>query len=236
MDAFGLKRAQESVSFADEVLIIRDSDRIEDFSEIRNRTLHQAKGEWVLFIDSDEEVTAKLATEIQRVLLISKIKNLFGLAQGGHKSKRGFFIRRKDHFLGRWLKFGETGGTRFLRLARKDAGKWVRPVHERWVVDGPVGVLSHPLLHRPHQSTIAMLGKINRYAEVEARYRQRVALGSSIRIVAEMIVFPKVKFFQNYMFRLGCLDGFPGLIMTLMMSFHSFLVRAYQLELLMKKR
>lgn len=228
MDAFGLKRAQESVSFADEVRIVRDSDRIEDFSEIRNRTLHQAKGEWVLFIDSDEEVSAKLADEIRQVLKPSTIDHRL--------STNGFLIRRQDFFLGRWLKFGETGGTRFLRLARKDAGRWVRPVHERWVVNGPIGVLSHALLHRPHQSTISMLGKINRYAEVEARYRQRIALGSSIRIVAEMIVFPKVKFFQNYMFRLGCLDGFPGLIMTLMMSFHSFLVRAYQLELLMKKR
>lgn len=223
-----LKRAEKSVSFADEVLIFRHPDRIMDFSAVRNEALDQAKGEWVLFVDSDEEVTAALAEEIQQVARQSAIRN--------PQSVNGFMIRRIDYFLGRWLKYGETGHIRFLRFARKNAGMWARPVHEQWVVNGSVGTLRHPLLHRPHQSGVSMLEKIERYAEIEAQFLHRNKQRSMMRIIIEMMVFPKAKFIQNYLFRLGFLDGFPGLIMALMMSFHSFLMRAHMLDSLVNKR
>jgi hypothetical protein len=213
-----LKRAEESVSFADEVLIFREDKPISDYSAVRNEVLSKAKGEWVLFVDSDEEVTAKLADEIQQAL---------------HQSTVGFLIRRRDYLLGRWLKFGETGRAKFLRLARKDAGQWIRPVHEQWVVDGSIGTLKEPLLHRPHLSVISMLEKIDRYAKIEAGYRHRATRRSILRIIIEMMIFPKAKFFQNYLLRLGCLDEFPGLVMALMMSFHSFLVRSYQIQVML---
>ena len=60
-----LKRAIGSVSFVDEVLVVKEEFPIYDFSQVRNKALDQAKGEWVLFVDSDEEVSQELKEEIK---------------------------------------------------------------------------------------------------------------------------------------------------------------------------
>src|SRR3989338_3920878 len=61
-----------------------------------------------------------------------------------------FKIKRSDYFLGKWLKYGETGSAVFIRLAKKDTGVWRGRVHEVWQVNTAVAELSNPLLHFPH--------------------------------------------------------------------------------------
>jgi len=65
---------------------------------------------------------------------------------------------------------------------------------------------------------------------VDADERVTGVKSSFFRIIAN----PLGKFFQNYLGRLGFLDGMPGIIVALMMSFHSFLARA-KLYMLYKK-
>ena len=216
-DSLLLAHARRSVEFADEIHVYRLPEPIQDFASVRNRAVSETNGEWVLFIDSDEEVTPELATEIQEA-----VQKDTGV--------QGFLVKRDDWFLGKKLRFGETACVSLLRLAKRRTGRWVRPVHERWDVRGRIGELRNPLIHRGHTSVLSMLEKIDRYAAIEATYRQRMTPVGLSRVMVEMVVFPKVKFILNYMFRLGCLDGFPGFIFALMMSFHSFLVRAYLVE------
>lgn len=178
-----------------------------DFAGQRNFGLNKVRGEWVLFVDSDEVVSPELAQE----------------TQGVHGEYAGYYLKRKDYFLGKWLTHGETANVKLLRLARKDAGKWVRPVHEIWDVKGNVGELVHPLLHYPHPNVAQFLDEINRYSSVRASYLYSKGVRSAWW---HIIAYPKIKFFVNYFWHLGCLDGTAGAIMALMMSFHSFLVRA----------
>ena len=152
-----LKRAAESVRFADEVIVVKENFPVKDFSEVRNRALDRAKNEWVLFVDEDEEVSQQLAREIRRVVEFSNI---------------GYFIRRRDKFLGKWLKHGETANIRLLRLARKDVGHWIRPVHEVWKTKGETGEFKDPLLHYSHDSVEEMVEKLDRYSGMEAEYRK----------------------------------------------------------------
>lgn len=222
-----LARARRSIAFADEILLWKEEKPITDFASVRNRALQKASGEWVLFLDSDEEVTTPLAEEIQQVVR-SKIKD--------QKAKIGYSIRRQDYFLGHWLQHGETASIRLLRLARKDAGKWDRPVHEVWKINvvGEEGQLTDHLRHYSHSSIIEMFAKIDRYSTIEAHLRESHQ-DTTFQSLVELSFFPKLKFLQNYVFRLGFLDGMPGFLMAFMMSFHSFLVRAKTIEFSRKK-
>lgn len=192
-----------------------------NFSQSRNFGLSQVKGEWVLFVDADERVSESLTYEIGNVLY--------------HKATEmydGFLIRRIDTMWGKQLLHGENGNVRLVRLARKNAGEWKGAVHEVWHIKGKIGQLKNPLYHYPHQTVTEFLREINYYTSIRAKElfkkRKKVYFWS-------IIIYPKAKFFLNYILKRGFLDGIPGLVVAILMSFHSFLVRG-KLWLLWQKK
>ena len=195
-----------------------------DFAAQRNFGLEKARGTWVLFVDADEVISETLISEIK-----SEIRNprptSHGRSPGGRAKSEicGYYFKRKDYFLGKWLKYGETGSVRLLRLARKNAGRWQGRVHEVWKVEGAAGELENPILHYPHESISQFLRKINHYTDLVAQYWKEEG---RVVHVWEIIVYPVGKCIQNYILRLGFLDGMPGLILAITMSFHSFLGRS----------
>lgn len=177
-----------------------------DFAAQRNFGLEKAKNKWVLFIDADERISAPLAAEIQ--YQVSSIKY------------QGFYLKRQDYFGGRWFKHGETSRAKLLRLAKKGVGKWQRSVHEIWQINGPVGELKNPIYHYPHQTISEFLNHLNFHSGLHAKALEQEGKKASFW---RLIVNPLAKFCQNWLLRLGFLDKTPGLIVALMMSFHSFL-------------
>lgn len=219
-------RLIRSLHWCDEVLVIDDqsADRTraiakklsakvfirplkDNFAARRNFGLAQVTTDWAFFVDTDEIVSPALAREIKSVL---------------NSDLNGFWIKRLDYFLGRKLRFGETGSIKLVRLARTRAGLWRRPVHEVWQVKPPLGELKTSLYHYPHPDLADFIAKINYYTDIEARYRM---VPGEAQLLCELIFYPPAKFIYNYFFRLGILDGLPGLVMALMMSLHSLLVR-----------
>lgn len=185
-----------------------------NFAEQRNFGLQKAKGDWIFFIDADERVSPKLKKEIKE-----KIKST---------NLDGFYLKRQDFFGGRFLKHGETANICLLRLGRKGKGKWQREVHETWDIKESVGSLKNPLWHYPHPTLKEFIEHVNRFSTLHAQVLLKEGVEPSLfRLWAN----PFAKFIQNYIFRLGFLDKTPGIIVALMMSFHSFLARAklYQL-------
>ncbi|OGG35556.1 hypothetical protein A2363_03470 [Candidatus Gottesmanbacteria bacterium RIFOXYB1_FULL_47_11] len=179
-----------------------------DFAAQRNFGLEKAKGEWALFVDSDETVSAGLAKEIQNVVAIDCV---------------GFYVKRQDWLFGRKLLHGETDRVRLLRLARRGAGKWVRPVHEVWQIKGLTGTLDTPLDHFPHPNVAQFIDSVNRYSSINAKYLH----GQHVKVLWwHILAYPTAKFFMNYIWHRGFLDGTQGAIIAIMMSMHSFLTRA----------
>lgn len=180
-----------------------------DFSTQRNFALTKVKKEWALFVDADERVPEPLRNEI--VSVISDNKGILGYRLG-----------RIDNIWGKELKHGETGRSRFIRLAKKNAGKWVNAVHEEWKIEGRVKDLNNALHHFPHQKLEEFLKEINFYTSIRADelYNE----GNRANWFS-ILLYTKGKFIANYFFKMGFLDGIPGLISALLMSFHSFLVR-----------
>ncbi|QQG40489.1 MAG: glycosyltransferase family 2 protein [Candidatus Levyibacteriota bacterium] len=192
-----------------------------NFSEARNYGLEQTKGEWVLFVDADERISDSLAFEIGSMLTMQAVD-----------AYDAFYIRRIDTIWGRQLLHGENGMVKFIRLAKKTKGEWKGAVHETWQIKGRVGQLKNPLYHYPHQTVSEFLTEINYYTTIRAQelYKKRVKVH-----VWDIILYPKAKFFVNYVLKRGFLDGMPGLVVAILMSFHSYLVRG-KLWLLWQKK
>lgn len=199
-------------------IITLNEPPIEDYALARNRLLSRVKTKWALFVDRDETITPALKAEIEMAIKSSKFA--------------GYYLRRIDTFLGKELRYGETAHARFLRLARKNSGQWVRPVHEIWAVKGRVGELKNPLLHTPHPTVSSFLSKIDHYSTLEATYRHQQNKSPTL---FRLVFSPLGKFIYNYCWLQGLRDGMPGIIMGLMMSFHSFLTWT-KLYLLLNKR
>lgn len=232
-----IEKCLESLRWCDELVVIDDNstdktveiakkcgatvfahDLDDDFAGARNFALSQAKGEWVLFVDADEVVSKDLAKEIREIIQNSLLD--------------GAYVKRVDHVFGKTLKYGETGNSWLLRLGRKDAGSWTGTVHEKWNIQNNITDLQNPLLHYPHKNLSEFLKKINFYTTLRAKelYDQKARAG-----FFSIIFYTKAKFFQNYIIKLGILDGMPGLIHAFCMSFHSFLVRGKLWQLSDKK-
>jgi glycosyltransferase involved in cell wall biosynthesis len=219
----------ESVLWCDEIIVIDDNSEDEtvriaknlgamvymhdlnrDFAAQRNFGLEKARQEWVLFIDADERVSDALRLEITGT--ISARRNRYV----------GYYLRRSDVLWGRKMQHGETAKIKLLRLGRKESGKWNGSVHEKWEMTGHVAELREELLHYPHPSLKEFLTEVNFYTDIRAAELHRKKIKSSWWTI---LLYTKGKFFQNYILRLGFLDGIPGIVSATMMSFHSFLVR-----------
>lgn len=228
----------ESLSFCDEIIIIDDNsnDRTlellknfkvklyerslnDDFSVQRNFGLEKANGDWVLFIDADERVTPLLKKEI-----------LYKIEASGEVS--GFYFRRKDYFIGRPLNYGETASIRLLRLVKKSKGFWQGRVHEIMKISGKTELMENPIIHYPHKSLSEFLSEISSYSTL----RSKELFESGIKAnFLSIILYPKAKFLLNFFIKKGFLDGIYGFVFAILMSFHSFLVRA-KLWLLWQKK
>ncbi len=182
-----------------------------NFAAQRNYGLSKVKNKWVLFVDSDEIVSASLKTEIISLLQNKKL------------DFDGYYLKREDVFLGKKLKHGETGKLYLLRLAKKEKGLWQRPVHEIWQIKGKIGVLKNPLIHYPHNRLEEFLQKINFYSTLNAYYLFSLKQGVCL---FGLIGYPTAKFLFNFFYKKGFLDGLPGFIHAVLMSLHSFLTRA----------
>ena len=162
----------------------------------------------MLFVDADEIVSPNLAAEINQAVNNSAIK--------------GYFVHRVDYIWGSQLKHGDVGAVYLLRLGQVGNGLWQGKVHETWNITGVTGRLKEPLLHYPHQTLYAFLQSINSYSDLRAAELKELQIRSGI---FPIFLYPLGKFINLWVFKAGILDGIPGLIHALIMSFYSFLVR-----------
>ena len=181
-----------------------------DFSSQRNFGLSKSKNDWVFFIDADERAGRGLYTHLRDVVSLDNNVN-------------GYYIQRKDIIWGKKLMHGETGNIKLLRLGRKDSGKWKGKVHEVWEITGSTESLNAELAHYPHRTIAEFVREIGMYSSLRAK--ELFDSGKRTNL-AEIIFYPKAKFFINYFVKLGFMDGIPGLLVATMMSFHSYLVRS----------
>ena len=122
-----------------------------------------ATGPWVLLLDADERVTPELKKEI-----VGKTSPLSSLPAS--HDFYGFYLPRKNFFLGKWIRYSGWWPDYTLRLFRKDkASLEDREVHEKVIIDGPTAYLKNPLEHYTYRTIADFLRKMENYSTLAAR-------------------------------------------------------------------
>jgi len=177
------------------------------FAAQKNSAIDKASGDWVLQLDADERLEPALAAEINVALSV------------GPKLD-GFWIPRKNFFLGRWIRHGGFYPDPKLRLIRRGAGRFEEyGAHPTIKVNGPTGKLKNAMLHNAYPTLRGYIDHMNSYSSSGAE----VAWGKGHQTfsVLNIVVRPLLTFIYNYCFRLGFLDGREGLLLHL---YHSVYV------------
>jgi glycosyltransferase involved in cell wall biosynthesis len=177
------------------------------FAAQKNSAIAKASCDWVLSLDADEEVSPELSQWTH---------NLLG-EQKTPAQVNGFWIARRNYFLGRWIRHGGFWPDRKLRLFRRGTGRLAnRSVHEVIEVEGstaPCDAEGAALVHHSYPTLTDYLEHMNRYSslggEMAATARPRPF--SPVDIVLR----PAATFLYNYVLRLGFLDGREGLLLHL---------------------
>jgi len=176
------------------------------FAAQKNSAIDKARGEWILSLDADEEVSDGLAKEISEIC--------DGPAEDGFGSEDGYWIKRQNQFLGRPLRHGGFWPDPKLRMFRRGVGRVEdRAVHETFRVTGRLGTLYYPLIHHSYPTLSDYIEHMNRYSSLGAELV--VAKGKVGFSFTNIVLRPFVTFIYNYFFRLGFLDGREGLLLHL---------------------
>ena len=198
----------------------------------------QFKHPWVLYLDADERCTPELRDEVVAV----------GKANSTHSAYR---IRRKDYFMGRWLKHAQLYPTWLVRLFRPEKIRYERLVNPVAFVEGTIGELAAHIDHYPFSHGVAhWIARHNKYSDMEAieavKAREQIAFKASDVISSDpnvrrralkeiffrMPARPAVKFFYYYLWRRGFLDGRPGFTYATLQAFYEYMIECKRRELM----
>jgi hypothetical protein len=171
----------------------------------------------VLQIDSDEVLEAGLREEIEHAV-----------ASAG-ANDQGFRIPRKNHVLGRWMRYSGIYPDYQTRLFRRNYGRWIdQEVHAHVVVSGRVRTLEHHIMHygMPHISK--QLRNLDRYTRYEAD--EMLKLGKRFHW-RSLLLHPWLVFFYRYIWQQGFREGWRGLILCVYQAIYKFLTIAKLWEL-----
>jgi glycosyltransferase involved in cell wall biosynthesis len=228
-----LEPCLESLAFADEIVVV-DSSSSDATVEIAQRhrarvvqkewlgfgrqkqfAVEQAAHDWVLCLDADERVSARLAQSIGAAL--------------AEPASPVYRMPRRNRFLGKWLSHGEGYPDWSPRLFNRLNARWSDDlVHEKVLYAVTPGTLQGDLLHDSLDDLSAYLERQNRYTTLAAR--QAFEQGRSAGML-HLMLSPVVRFFKFYVLRLGFLDGLPGLMHISIGCMNSYLKYAKLIEL-----
>jgi glycosyltransferase involved in cell wall biosynthesis len=212
--------------------------RFDNYAAQRNAALTevQFKHPWVLMVDADERIPPDLALEMERAVAQADAETVL------------FRMRRKDFFLGRWLRRSSGYPTWFGRLMRVGRVRVARDINEEYIPDGKAAHLQGHLLHYPFSKGIAYwYERHNVYSTMEAMAKishadstpapaslwsadpieRRRALK---RLGYRLPMRPAIVFLYLYVLRLGFLDGRAGLAFSRMRASYELLIDLKVLE------
>ena len=168
----------------------------EGFGKTKNKANTLAKYDWILSLDADEAVDTALKENLRQLDLADELK---------------VYQLKFKNFLGnKWLRFGEWGNDRHIRLFNRNKVKWNdAEVHESLLLPGQVKIISVPgyVLHRTAVNINEYEIKTRIYASLNAeKYFKQGKRSGELKMFFSAVF----SFIKNYFFRLGFLDGVTG--------------------------
>jgi glycosyltransferase involved in cell wall biosynthesis len=234
-----IERCLASVRWADDIIVVdaQSTDRTaalaramdarvidrawEGFAIQKEFAVSQARNEWVLSLDADEEVTGELRSEIQRVLCDADLA-----PSTAAQEPRGYSMPRKSFFLGKWIRYGGWYPGYQMRLFMKASAKMNhRPVHEGFEVDGPVGTLAAALNHYTYDTLDQYLDKMNDYTSLDVINKLSEHPDGVIRWY-HCVLNPIALFLRMFISLKGYRDGQHGFLLAVYSALYKLLVYA----------
>ncbi len=212
-----ISRCLDSVAWADEIIVFDSgstdttvdicrqyTDKVYQtdwpgFGPQKQRALNKSTGNWILSIDSDEQITETLKNEIQQAIRQDHIQ--------------GFEIPRLSSYCGRQMRHGGWWPDYVVRLFQRSAGHFTDDlVHERIIVKGRMERLHNPILHEAFTDPTEVLEKINHYSSLGAikLFKQNKSTNLGMAIVKGFWAF-----LRTYILKASFLDGAQGLMLAI---------------------
>jgi glycosyltransferase involved in cell wall biosynthesis len=190
-----------------------------NFADQKNFANSKAAHSWILSLDADERVSPELGEELSE---IKKTEPVYA----------AFFIPRQAFYLGRWIRHSGWYPDPKLRLFRKDRARWEGEyVHERLVVDGKIGKLKGSIHHFTYQNIAEHLARINKFSDLGA---QKLYAEKKKSRWYHLLFLPFFRFLRAYIWKRGFLDGFAGLVISVLTGYGIF-IRYAKLREIWKK-
>jgi glycosyltransferase involved in cell wall biosynthesis len=187
--------------------------------------------EWIFLLDADERLSAPLFAELRQAIADAPV------------SVAGFRLRRRDHFLGRWLKHAQTTPF-YIRLVRRGRARYERDVNEVLVLDGEARDLAGAFDHYPFSKGLThWIAKHNSYSSGEAKIvlEQSFVADASWKtalfakdfnrkhsarkaLFYEMPGRPLVRWAYLMFYRRGILDGRAGFVYSTLQAIYEYFI------------
>jgi len=193
----------------------------EGFGKTKNKANALAKYDWILSLDADEAIDDELKETLLKQDLADEMK---------------VFEFKFKNFLGtKWLRYGEWGDDKHIRLFNRTKIKWNdADVHESLLLPNEVKLISVPgyVLHKTAANFSEYENKVKNYAVLNAEkyFKQQKRSGTF-----KMFFSAAFSFIKNYFFKLGFLDGATGYHCARINARYTFLKYKKLNELLNKR-
>ena len=217
-EAHNIEKCLRSVAFADQIVVL-DSGSTDDTLQIafdmgaevssshewrgfgaqKNLALAQARSEWVLSLDADEQLSPDLQAEMQAMLAAPMFD--------------AYSFARLSSYCGQNMHYSGWYPDRVVRLFRRNFAHFSNDlVHERVITDSTLGKLRGHLLHESYKNFEEVLDKGNRYSSAGAFGMLEQGKTSSVGKAFGRGLWA---FVRTYFLRLGFLDGTLGLLLAI---------------------
>ena len=215
-----IKDCIESVLWADEILVIDSYStdgtsevakslgarviqvEFEGYGNLRNQAISHCSFDWIFSLDSDERCTNEAQAEILEIINSPKYDI--------------YKVPRKNFFMGRWIKYsGWYPNYRQPQLFRKGSMEYdLKPVHEGYISysEKNIGFLKSSIWQIPFKNIEEVMHKSNRYSSLGVSKLQDKDIKGGI---IKALIHGFWAFLKHYIFKLGILDGGPGLVIAI---------------------
>ena len=174
----------------------------------RNSVIEKAKNEWVLVLDSDEEIPASLKSKIGEAI--------------GRSDVDVWLLPRKNLIFHQWMKHTGWWPDYQYHLFRKGKVKWSDKVHTHPEALGNVEKMpakeEFAKIHYNYVNVEAYINRLNKYTSIAAKERRSNNLKPE-----EVLESLSNDFISRYYLNQGYKDKELGLYLSLLQSFYEFI-------------
>jgi len=171
------------------------------YGNLRNQAISYCNGDWIFSLDSDERCTIEVRDEIIKLIDNAPLDI--------------YRVPRKNFFMGRWIKHsGWYPNFRQPQLFKKGKMSYTNEsVHEGYINNSSkkIGTIVNVIWQFPFKNTEEVMHKANRYSSLGViKLQERGVNGGFLKAFLHGFW----AFIKHYIFKLGFLDGGPGLVIA----------------------